>query len=294
MFSKLRNLRQRSGFTLIELLVVIAIIAILIGLLLPAVQKVRAAAAKASCQNNLKNVGLAVHNFASSSNDKLPICRDYWPTSVGYLSWWNQILAPMEQDALFRKAWGTGAGWNSGVATTPVKSLYCPGDPSVSNGLCSSGSAGGWAATSYAPTWWMFGNTYVIRNGAYVCLGPDYTVGNIPDGTSNTICCVERFAACPTYGWSNAAFYPMDYTTWGMNSAGSLYGYNGWGGAYTPQTSAGLTGSGAAHPYYPSSPHSACQVLLMDGSVKGVTASVDGTIWSYACTPSDGNPLGNW
>ena len=96
--------RSRSGFTLIELLVVIAIIAILIGLLLPAVQKVRQAAARAQCENNLKQLALAVHNYAGSGKFFPSNGPDqtYSPSGRNW-SWLARILPYIEQDNLFKQ-----------------------------------------------------------------------------------------------------------------------------------------------------------------------------------------------
>ncbi|MFO0811080.1 MAG: DUF1559 domain-containing protein [Gemmataceae bacterium] len=127
--------RVRVGFTLIELLVVIAIIAVLIGLLLPAVQKVREAAARAKCQNNMKQIGLACHNY-ESTNGYLPAGQGDPPVNGGDApSLLAVILSYMEQANLYNQFDLTSnvnnsvSNWNA--RTQEVPSYICPSDPQV-------------------------------------------------------------------------------------------------------------------------------------------------------------------
>ena len=118
-----RKVSARAGFTLIELLVVIAIIGILIALLLPAVQKVREAANRASCLNNLKQLALAVHNYHSSENCFPPVRID-----ANYATWFVLIMPHMEQENVSR-TWSFSVPYfdQPDIArTTQVKSFYCP------------------------------------------------------------------------------------------------------------------------------------------------------------------------
>jgi len=276
--------RVRRGFTLIELLVVIAIIAILIGLLLPAVQKVREAAARMSCANNLKQVGLALHNYASSNQDKLPPMTMYTSgTSVGWTTFFGELYPYIEQDNLYKRAYGSGAVWGANNHNSPVKNLLCPSDSTHSSGS----TPLGWAGASYAPNYYVFGTSTATINGN-PSNSSKYNIGNIPDGTSNTVAVVERFAYFQTYGWYNTVLYP-EGTYWNWNSNGAVYGP--WG-LYPPQV--GVSNL-QAHPYYPNSRHAAAQTLLMDGSVRGVSASISQTTWGNACQADEGQPLGsNW
>src|SRR5205814_180577 len=144
---------HRQAFTLIELLVVIAIIAILIALLVPAVQKVREAAARTQCTNNMKQMALAMHAYQDATK-MLPPSMQYDGQCWG--GFFYNLLPYIEQNSLYRNMKGTGAMWNNGTyyTTGGIVNVYmCPSDATINNGL----NGAGWAATSYAPNYLMFG-----------------------------------------------------------------------------------------------------------------------------------------
>jgi len=264
MFSRFLK-QKKSGFTLIELLVVIAIIAILIGLLLPAVQKVREAAARSTCTNQLKQLGLAVGNF-DSTYMKFPSLSTQFVTPApagatnndsNKASIFTQLLPYIEQEALQKQITGNtpttggtaGQTWMAPVTgsttnflrSTAIKIFQCPSDTTLSNGQVSvtiGGIAGPWGATSYVPNSELFGNRQEVVGTAAASatnakLVSTYSMGGLSnrDGTSNTISFFEQMAACGAGGanGANAWIIPTYAIT---NSVGTINFSQGRGAAY--------------------------------------------------------------
>jgi len=199
------NQRSRRGFTLIELLVVIAIIGVLIGLLLPAVQAAREAARRAQCINNLKQLGLGLHNYVSSSGETLP-----WGIGPWSDDWSAQtmLLPYVEQGALFNSinffhnmSWGPAYAANTTATYTKVSGFLCPSDSekttiaeAPNNYMGNAGSApnnfyggtgGSNAANAFSGLfmWWGGNNNQTTI---------DVRLRDITDGTSQTAAFSER------------------------------------------------------------------------------------------------------
>jgi prepilin-type N-terminal cleavage/methylation domain-containing protein/prepilin-type processing-associated H-X9-DG protein len=213
---------QRKAYTLIELLVVIAIIAILIGLLLPAVQKVRAAAAASQCRNNLKQIALASHNYHDTTG-ALPASFQTprsW-TATPYLQWQILLTPYLEQDAAWRAAQADYQRTRDPFWGTPIHSgrdrllttYSCPADWRTSTAwtVRSNGQTVHVALSSYLAN---AGNQTSLKNGV-VYVNSKTRLEWITDGTSSTILVGERPPSADLrYGWL--------YVGAGQDGAGSL------------------------------------------------------------------------
>ncbi len=305
---------SRSGFTLIELLVVIAILAILIALLVPAVQRVRESAARTQCINNLKQIGLGLHNSCDSCK-RMPRFHEPGFPTVGAFSPANPatfdgtinfFLLPFIDQASLMQAWnGKSASnqWN-GANQIPTPTVFvCPSDPSMTpdtttntksrSGVAASGA--GFAITSYSFNGQIFGNT---------CTPPKFA-STFPDGTSNTAVAFERYAIQGPSGdvrtWGNGAGYschaevvyfacPNGASCTNPIETGTTAGVPGAAWVAANVTSVFLTqvkpASITASRLQTSSGHEAMSILMGDATVRGFTTSISLANFRALITPN--------
>jgi len=294
----MRVFGRSRAFTLIELLVVIAIIAILIGLLLPAVQKVREAASRMTCANNLKQMSLGTMNAADTNAGNLPPSIGLYPSngspapgnSDGGI--FLHILPYIEQNNLYKAAFvnpdvsdrngglGTYSQWTAPIQNSHVKTYRCPSDYTFND-------VGG--RTSYAANGQVFRHNYQWGG-----IGLSKYPASIPDGTSNTIFYTEKLqrtfnctGCCNNY---NDNYWP----DWGpIISSSDCNEPTGPAAIFQANCKGSPSNCDGNRA---SSPHTGgINVAMGDGSVRFVSASVSPTTWWSAMTPGGGEVLGsNW
>lgn len=273
----------RRAVTLVEVLVVIAIVAILIGLLLPAVQKVREAAARMRCQNHLKQIGLAFHNhhntmgrFPKGGTNVFPLpgADPNLTTPQARMAQWNWpyfLLPFLEQQALYTEA-------NSYlVRTTPVPVFYCPSRRAPA-------LYGGFAKSDYAGN---AGHSLIGTNGVVMQTlpsQPGIKVSEITDGLSNTLLAGERRMNTARFGVSSDD--NESYVTSGWN--GDCEGYRKAFDVPQPDfhNPSGEPDPFALHAFGSSHP-GLFNVVFCDGNVRPVRYTVSLAVWQRVCVRND-------
>jgi prepilin-type N-terminal cleavage/methylation domain-containing protein len=315
--------RRWRGFTLIELLVVIAIIAVLIGLLLPAVQKIREAANRISCANNLKQLALAAHNHNDAMGRLPPM------VTGGHIIWTGDpiknrtqggnvfyfLLPFVEQDNVYR--FGTRRGANNWswvlpdegdpgpIVNQPLKVLKCPADANYGGGQAWDG---GWAFGCYGANYQVFGNPEAGdwtdgRSIDYNMDGKASIQSTFTDGTSNTILFAEKYSNCRNFLtlWGHGAWEHNWMPIFAYGNRAGTVGYRSLAGWGPP----GKVGPASKFQIMPNpfqtvcdtavtqTPHTVMNAGLADGSVRTISGGISPTTWWFALTPRGGEVLGN-
>jgi prepilin-type N-terminal cleavage/methylation domain-containing protein len=308
---------RRDGFTLIELLVVIAIIAVLVGLLLPAVQKVREAAARIQSTNNLKQMGLGIHNYFDTIGHFPPALVDWdqdwnpqYYNNCGSTQYY--LLAYLEQSALANMA-DTGGQlyfWNV-YLNHGLKVFINPSDPSSPTGGVYTDAAFGNemnGVTGYVANYQSLG--HFINDGTVTGFSDFKIMGikDVTDGLSNTILMTEKMTVCQNSTYENTIAVqenngdsntdPNYYNIWAYGRTAwpewnPVFAWQVTGAASKFQVNPTWNGANATcDPRLASSPRSAgILVGLGDGSVRFLGADIDPNIWWALCTPDQGEVI---
>lgn len=297
--------RSKSGFTLVELLVVIAIIGVLIALILPAVQYAREAARRTHCQNNLKQLGLGVHNFHDT--------RGFIPPSRPrdrFLTWPVLLMPYMEEQNLYYQY-----DWQSNyydqdpdVVKISMSEMICPsrrtvGEQSVSEPFrAQTGAVGDYAGNAGYNTFWaldygqangVFNTGYaednpIDANGKLTAIRGRYTFADVKDGLSNVFFigekAVDRRHMGRPGGWGDACTYNGEEPATAMR-------IGGFGLGIAPNGDIGAPGPGTI-PVFGSEHATVCNFLLGDGSVQTISNAIEEDALAKWCNRRDGRNAG--